>query len=44
MLAPFTAQRVTLVDKGIGNGLVIGGRSMTFEESFDKYSIDGNDE
>ena len=35
MLAPFTAQRVKSVDNGIGDGLV-GRRSMTFQESFDK--------
>ena len=42
-LDPFTAQRVTSVDNGIGDGHV-GRRSMTFQESFDKDSIDGNDE
>ena len=42
-LAPFTAQHAMLVDNGIGVGLV-GRRSMTFQESFDKYSIDGNGE
>ena len=41
-LAPFTSQRATSVDNGIGDGLV-GRRSMTFQESFDKDSIDGND-
>ena len=43
MLAPFTAQRATLVDNGIGDGIV-GKRSMVFQESFDKDSIDGNGE
>ena len=42
MLAPFTAQRVMSVDNGISDGLV-GKRSMTFQESFDKYFFDGND-
>ena len=42
-LDPFISQRATLVDNGIGDGLV-GIRSMTFQESFDKYFIDGNDE
>ena len=41
MLAPFTTQRVTLVDNGISDGIV-GRRSMTFQESLDKYSIDKN--
>ena len=41
-LAPFIAQLVTLVDHGIGDGL-IGRRSMTFQESFDKDSLDGNE-
>jgi hypothetical protein len=31
---------MTSVDNGIGDGLV-GRRSMTFQESFDKDSIDG---
>ena len=44
MLAPFTAQRATLVDNGIDDGLVIGRHSMTFQESFDKDSLDGNGE
>ena len=44
MLAPFTAQRATMVDNGIGDGLVIGICSMTFQESFDKDSLDGNGE
>jgi hypothetical protein len=43
MLAPFTTQRAMLVDNGIGDGIV-GRRSMTFQESFDKDSIDGNGE
>ena len=42
MLAHFTAQRATSVDNGIGDGLVIGRHSMTFQESFDKDSLDGN--
>ena len=41
MLAPFIAQCTTSVDNGIGDGLV-GRCSMTFQESFDKDSIDGN--
>ena len=40
-LALFTTQRVTLVDNGIGDGLV-GRCAMTFQESFGKDSIDGN--
>ena len=43
MLAPFTAERATSVDNGIGDGLVIGSYSMTFQQSFDKDSIDVND-
>ena len=43
MLAPFTAQRATSVDSGIGDGIV-GKRSMTFQESFDKDFVDGNNE
>ena len=43
MLAPFTAQRATLVANGIGHG-IIGRRSMTVQESFDKDSIDDNGE
>ena len=43
MLVPFTAQRVTLMDHDISDGNV-GRRSMTFQESFDKDSIDGNGE
>ena len=43
MLAPFTTQRATSVDHGIGDGLV-GRHSMSFQERFDKYSIVGNDE
>ena len=42
-LAPFTTQCATLADNGIGDGIV-GRCSMTFQESFDKYSIDGNGE
>ena len=42
-LAPFTTQRVTSVDNGIGDGLV-GRRSMTFQESFDNGFVDGNGE
>ena len=41
-LVPFTAQCVTSVDDGIGDGLVIGRRSMAFQEIFDKDSLDGN--
>ena len=44
MLAPFAAQRGMLVDNWIGDGLVIGGHSMTFQKSFDNDSLDGNDE
>ena len=40
-LDPFTAQHVTPVDHGIGDGLV-GRHSMTFLECFDKDSTDGN--
>ena len=43
MLTPFTSQCATLVDNGIGDGLV-GRHSMTFQESFDNDSVDGNDE
>ena len=43
MLAPFTTQCVTSVDHGIGDGLV-GRRSMTFQDSFNKDSLDGNGE
>jgi hypothetical protein len=43
MLAPFTTQRLMSVDNGIGYGLV-GRCCMTFQESFDKDSIDGNGE
>ena len=42
-LAPFTAQRATLVDNGIGDGIVRR-HSMTFQESFDKDFVDGNGE
>ena len=41
MLAPFTAQRAVSIDD-IGDGCV-GICSMTFQVSFDKYSIGGND-
>ena len=41
MVAPFTAQHVTLVDNGIGDALV-GRCSITFQESFEKYFFDGN--
>ena len=40
-LAPFIAQGATLMDNGIGDGL-LGRHSMTFQESFHKDSIDGN--
>ena len=40
---PFTAQRVVSVDHDIGDGCVER-NSMTFQESFYKYSINGNDE
>jgi hypothetical protein len=43
MLAPFTAQHTTLADNNIGDGIV-GRRSMTFQESFNKDSVDGNGE
>ena len=42
-LSPLTAQHATSVDNGISDGLV-GIRYMTFQERFDKYSIDGNGE
>ena len=42
MLAPYTTQHATLVDNGIGDGLVSGRLSMTFQERFNKDSIDGN--
>ena len=42
-LAPFTTQRAMSMDNGISDGLV-GRRSMTFQESFDKYFVDGNGE
>jgi hypothetical protein len=42
-LDTFTTQCVTLVDNGIGDGLV-GRRSMTFQESFDKHFVDWNGE
>jgi hypothetical protein len=32
------------MDNGIGDGIVIGRDSMTFQESFDKDSLDGNGE
>ena len=44
MLSPFTAQCAMSVDNGIGDGIVIGRCSMTFQKSFDKYSLDGNGE
>ena len=44
MLAPFTAQHAISVDHGIGDGIVNGRRSMTFQESFDKDFVDGNGE
>ena len=43
-LAPFTTQRAMSVNNDIGDGLVIGRCSMTFQEIFDKDSIDGNGE
>ena len=42
MLVTFIAQHATLMDNGIGDGLVIERRSMIFQESCDKDSIDGN--
>ena len=42
-LAPFIAQCAMSVDNGVGDGLV-GRRSMTFQESFNKDFIDGNGE
>ena len=42
-LVPFTAQRATSMDNGIGDGLV-GRHSMTLQDSFDKDSLDGNGE
>ena len=42
MLVPFTAQRAMSVDNGIGDGLVIGICSMTFQESFNKDSLEEN--
>ena len=42
MLVPFTTQRASSVDNGIGDGLVIGRRSISFQKSFDKDSIDVN--
>ena len=42
-LAPITTQCETSVDNGISYGLV-GRRFMTFQESFDKYFVDGNGE
>ena len=41
MLDPFDAQCVMSMDHEIGEGHV-GRCSMTFQESFDKYSIDEN--
>ena len=43
-LAPFTAQHMTSMDNGIVMGLLLGRVSVTFQESFDKDSIDGNGE
>ena len=43
MLPLFTSQSATSVDNGTSDGLVVGGHSMTFQESLDKDSIDGND-
>ena len=40
-LAPFTVEHATSVDNGINDGLV-GRCSMTFQDSFDKDSIDRN--
>ena len=42
-LFPSTTQRAMSVDNGISDGLV-GIRSITFQESFDKDSLDGNGE
>ena len=42
-LAIFTTQHAMLVNHGIGDRLV-GRSSMTFQESFDKDSLDGNGE
>ena len=44
LLDPFTAQRMTSANDGISDGLVIGRHYMTFQESFDKDSIDWNGE
>ena len=38
-LAPFTTQHARSVDNGIGGGIF---KWMTFQESLDKDSIDGN--
>ena len=35
--SPFSAQCATSMDNGIGDGLVIGRRSMTFQESFEHW-------
>ena len=40
-MAPFTTQRATSVDNGIGDGLLIGRRSMTFQESLTKIPLMG---
>ena len=42
MLVQFTTQSAMSVDYGIGDGIV-GRCCMIVQESFDKYSIDGND-
>ena len=42
-LSPFTTQGVMSMDNGIGDVLV-GRCSMTFQDSFDKDSLDGNGE
>ena len=44
MLVPFTAQRATSADNGIGDGILIGRCSMTFKESFDKDCMMNVDE
>ena len=41
MLVPFITQRTTLVDNGIGDGIVIGRRSMTFQESLTNIPLMG---
>ena len=45
ILAPSTTQREMSVDNGINDNSIsdgLVGRSMTFQESFDKDFIDGN--